>query len=85
MGILIWILLGAIAGCMARWVMPGPSAGGMGVAIGLGIGGALIGGLIGTLVGGSLSGIDYRSLLMAMIGSLAVLFSYRSHAMRAMA
>ena len=81
MGILLWIVFGLIAGSFARLVMPGPIAGGLGV----GVGGAVLGGLVGTLVGGSLMGFDFRSFLMAIIGSLAVLFSYRSYAMRAMA
>jgi uncharacterized membrane protein YeaQ/YmgE (transglycosylase-associated protein family) len=85
MGILVWIVFGLIAGSFARLVMPGPSAGGLAVALGLGVGGAVVGGLIGTLVGGPLTGFDFRSFLMAIIGSLAVLFSYRSHAIRGMA
>jgi uncharacterized membrane protein YeaQ/YmgE (transglycosylase-associated protein family) len=85
MGILLWIVFGLVAGSFARLVMPGPIAGGLSVALGLGVGGAVLGGLVGTLVGGSVMGFDFRSLLMAIIGSLAVLFSYRSYAMRAMA
>jgi uncharacterized membrane protein YeaQ/YmgE (transglycosylase-associated protein family) len=85
MGILLWIVFGLIAGSFARLVMPGPIAGGLPVALGLGVGGALLGGLIGTLVSGTLAGFDVRSFLMAIIGSLTVLFSYRSYAMRAMA
>ena len=85
MGILLWIVFGLIAGSFARLVMPGPIAGGLVVALGVGVGGAVLGGLVGTLVGGSLMAFDLRSFLMAIIGSLAVLFSYRSYAMRAMA
>lgn len=85
MGILLWIVFGVAAGSVARLVMPGPSAGGMPMALSLGIGGALLGGLVGTLLGGTVTGFDFRSLVMAIIGSLAVLFSYRSFAMRAMA
>jgi len=90
MGILLWIVLGAVAGSVSRFVMPGPSAGGMPVAVGVGIGGALIGGLVGTLTGGtmtvgSVTGIDIRNLLMAIIASMVVLFIYRAYAMRAMA
>jgi len=85
MGILIWIVLGLAAGSVARLVMPGPSAGGLAVAIPLGIAGAILGGLVGTLVGGTAMGIDFLSLVIAVIGALSVLFSYRSYAMRAMA
>jgi uncharacterized membrane protein YeaQ/YmgE (transglycosylase-associated protein family) len=85
MGIIIWIVFGLVAGSVARLVMPGPSAGGMLVAIPLGIGGAVLGGLIGSVLSGPVAGVDVRSVLMAIIGSLAVLFSYRAYAMRAMA
>ena len=83
MSILIWILLGTVAGSLAKSVMPGPRAGGMKVAIPLGIAGALIGGFSGAALAGELSmQIDPRSLVMALIAALAVLFSYRSYVMR---
>jgi uncharacterized membrane protein YeaQ/YmgE (transglycosylase-associated protein family) len=85
MGILLWIVCGLVAGSGAKLVMPGPNAGGLALAIPLGIGGAVLGGLLGTLLGGSVTGIDFRSLVMAIIGSIAVLFSYRSYALRGMA
>ena len=85
MGILLWIVFGILAGSVARLVMPGPSAGGMAVAVSLGIAGAVAGGIVGTLLGGTPMDFDFRSLLLAIIGSLGVLFSYRSYAMRAMA
>ena len=55
------------------------------MALPLGIGGAVLGGLAGSLLAGTTMGVDFRSVLIAIIGSLAVLFSYRSYAMRAMA
>jgi uncharacterized membrane protein YeaQ/YmgE (transglycosylase-associated protein family) len=82
MGLLLWIAFGAVAGSMARWVMPGPSAGGLAIAIPLGIAGALVGGGIGLVIGSSTASIDFRALLLAMIGSLAVLLCYRSFALR---
>ena len=85
MGIVLWIVCGLIAGSAAKLVMPGPNAGGLAVAIPLGIGGAVLGGLVGSLFTGAATGMDFRSLLMAIIASLAVLISYRSYAMRAMA
>jgi uncharacterized membrane protein YeaQ/YmgE (transglycosylase-associated protein family) len=85
MGILLWIILGLAVGLVARWVMPGPSAGGFVVAIPLGVAGALRGGFVGASLTGTLAGLDIRGLLLAMIGSLVVLFSYRSYAQRATA
>jgi len=57
----------------------------MAVAVSLGIAGDVAGGIVGTLLGGTPMDFDFRSLLLAIIGSLGVLFSYRSYAMRAMA
>lgn len=85
MGILLWIVLGLVAGAVARWIMPGPDPLGIIGTILLGIGGAMLGGFIGTFFGGSVTGFDVRSLIMAIIGSLILLIAYRSYAMRATA
>jgi uncharacterized membrane protein YeaQ/YmgE (transglycosylase-associated protein family) len=85
MGIIFWIVLGLAAGSLARLLMPGPDPLGIIGTILLGIGGALLGGLLGTFTGPASTGFDFRSLIMAIIGSLALLISYRSYAMRAAA
>jgi uncharacterized membrane protein YeaQ/YmgE (transglycosylase-associated protein family) len=55
----------------------------MGVAIAVGIGGALIGGLfVMFAMNEPANGVDLRSLLMAVAGSLVLLISYRSLALR---
>jgi uncharacterized membrane protein YeaQ/YmgE (transglycosylase-associated protein family) len=83
MGIVIWIVAGLVLGVFARAVMPGPDPLGRVGAIALAIGAALLGGVIGTVAGGSVMSFDFRSLLMAVIGSLFALLCYRSWAMRA--
>jgi uncharacterized membrane protein YeaQ/YmgE (transglycosylase-associated protein family) len=85
MGILIWIVLGLFAGAVARRIMPGPDPLGIMGAILLGIGGAMLGGLIGTFFGGAVTGVDIRSVILAIIGSLVLLICYRAYAMRAAA
>jgi uncharacterized membrane protein YeaQ/YmgE (transglycosylase-associated protein family) len=83
MGIISWIFLGLIAGALAKFVMPGPNAGGVPMGILLGVGGALSGGVLGAVLAGGLSSaIDVRSLLMAVCGTLIVILCYRSFAMR---
>jgi uncharacterized membrane protein YeaQ/YmgE (transglycosylase-associated protein family) len=83
MGILLWVIVGFAAGLVARQVMPGPSAGGMLVAIPLGIGGAVLGGLLGNwLIGGGFNQFELRSLLLAISGALLTLLAYRSFALR---
>ncbi len=48
MGIVTWIVLGLVAGLLAKIVMPGKDPGGIIVTILLGIAGALVGGFVGT-------------------------------------
>ena len=79
MGILSWIVLGLVVGVLAKFLMPGKDPGGFVVTTLLGIGGAVLGGWIATLFGmGDVTGFDLRSLLIAVGGSLLLLFTYRS-------
>jgi uncharacterized membrane protein YeaQ/YmgE (transglycosylase-associated protein family) len=83
MGIVMWILIGLVAGSVAKIVMPGPNAGGVPMGVLLGVSGALAGGLLGdVLAGGMSTAIDARSLIMAICATLFVLLCYRSLAMR---
>jgi len=50
MGILSWIILGLIAGAIAKLILPGKDPGGIIVTIVIGIVGAIIGGYIATLL-----------------------------------
>jgi uncharacterized membrane protein YeaQ/YmgE (transglycosylase-associated protein family) len=78
MGILVWIMLGLIAGAAAKFIMPGRDPGGLIVTILLGIGGAVMGGMIATALGyGAISGFDIRSLVIATCGALVLLVGYR--------
>lgn len=78
MGWLAWIVFGLIAGIAAKFIMPGRDPGGMIVTILIGIVGALLGGWLGTQLGlGGLTGFDIRSFIIAVIGSLILLFLYR--------
>jgi len=78
MGIFAWIVLGLIAGVLAKFIMPGRDPGGIIITILLGIGGAVVGGFIGTQLGfGDISGLDLRSLALAVAGGVLLLFLYR--------
>jgi uncharacterized membrane protein YeaQ/YmgE (transglycosylase-associated protein family) len=78
MGILSWIVLGLIAGILAKAIMPGRDPGGIIITILLGIAGAIVGGFIGTLIGfGDISGFDIRSLIIAVVGAIILLALYR--------
>ena len=73
---LYWILLGLVAGTLAKFLVPGRDPSGCIVTIVLGIVGAFLGGLIGTRVGwGSVTtgSFDFRSIALATIGAIVLL------------
>lgn len=77
MGILSWIILGLIAGALAKFIMPGNQSSGWIITIVLGIVGAVVGGYIGTALGwGDVNGFNFRSILVATVGALLVLWIY---------
>jgi uncharacterized membrane protein YeaQ/YmgE (transglycosylase-associated protein family) len=84
MGILSWIIVGLVAGILAKWIMPGRDPGGILVTIVIGIIGALIGGfLVGLVVPGDpISGINLTTVLVATLGAVVLLALYRMFAGR---
>ena len=78
MGIFSWIVLGLIAGVIAKLLMPGNDPGGCLVTIAIGIAGGIVGGFIGTRIGwGAVDRFDLRSLILAVGGSMLLLVIYR--------
>lgn len=78
MGILAWIVFGLIAGVIAKLVMPGKDPGGFIVTILIGIAGALVGGFIASALGfGSVSGFNFGSFVVAVVGAILLLVIYR--------
>ncbi len=74
MGILAWIVLGLVAGAIAKLVMPGDQRGGCLLTTLLGVAGALVGGFIGRQLGyGGVETFSWGSLGWAIIGSLVLL------------
>jgi uncharacterized membrane protein YeaQ/YmgE (transglycosylase-associated protein family) len=75
MGIFAWIIMGLLAGILARFFMPGRQPMGLLGTMILGIVGAVVGGFIGTQLGwGNVHGFDLRSLGLAIVGGVLVLF-----------
>jgi uncharacterized membrane protein YeaQ/YmgE (transglycosylase-associated protein family) len=78
MGILSWIVFGLIAGALAKFLMPGEDPGGCVITIIIGVVGALLGGYLATMLGyGGISGFDFRSFVIAVIGSILLLIIWR--------
>ena len=77
MGIIGWIIIGLIAGAIARWIMPGPDPMGWLGTIVLGIVGSLVGGtLLNLLFNGGLD-LSAAGMLGALLGALIVLYVWR--------
>lgn len=78
MDILIWILLGLVAGILAKMILPGKDPGGWIITILLGIGGAFVGGWAGSFFGmGSVGGFSLASVVTATVGAIILLVIYR--------
>ncbi|MCB1856249.1 MAG: GlsB/YeaQ/YmgE family stress response membrane protein [Halieaceae bacterium] len=79
MGILAWIVLGLIAGALAKWLMPGPDGGGLFTTMLLGVAGAFVGGWLGSFLGVGVTGggINLASIGTATAGAIVLLWVYR--------
>ena len=83
MGIISWILVGLIAGALAKLIMPGDDPGGIIVTILIGIAGAFVGGFVVGIFGGTgVTGFNIWSILVAIVGALVLLTVYRLVASR---
>lgn len=79
MNILSWILFGLIVGIVANAIDPAESRGGVLGAILLGIAGSLIGGLLANFIFGvGVVGFDITSFIVAVAGSIVLLFGFRA-------
>ena len=78
MGILGWIVLGLIAGAIAKAILPGRQGGGWIATLILGVVGALLGGFIGSAVFGI--GLEtfwsLQTWIVAIVGAIVVLLIY---------
>ncbi|MEM1326376.1 MAG: GlsB/YeaQ/YmgE family stress response membrane protein [Bacteroidota bacterium] len=71
-----WILIGLVAGALAKFIMPGKDPGGWIITILLGIGGAVLGGFLAGMIGIASSGL-IGELLIATAGAVLILVIYR--------
>lgn len=77
MGIIGWIVLGLLAGVMAKAIMPGEERGGFIFTTLLGVAGALLGGFLAAILGlGDPIDefFDISTWIAAIIGALIILF-----------
>lgn len=80
MGIISWVLVGLLAGWLARKIMKGEPEMGTLQTIILGILGGIVGGYIGNLLGlGTVNGFNVGSLLLATAGAYGCLWIYKKY------
>ena len=80
MGIIGWIVLGLLAGAIAKAVLPGDDPGGIIVTIIIGIVGAILGGFLAQVLFGRDTVdefFDISTWLTAIIGAIILLLIYR--------
>ncbi len=79
MGILSWIVVGLIAGVIAKLLLPGRDPGGCIITMLIGIAGAILGGfIVGLFVGGDVvTGVNVTTILVAVLGAIVLLLLYR--------
>jgi uncharacterized membrane protein YeaQ/YmgE (transglycosylase-associated protein family) len=83
MGILALIVVGLIAGLLAKLVMPGDDPGGLILTTLIGIAGAFVGGFAVNILGGAgVTGFNIWSILVATLGAVILLAIYRLFAGR---
>ena len=75
--ILSWIIIGLIAGALAKLIMPGDDPGGIIVTILIGIAGAFVGGFLAGLIGLGGGGLIW-TIIIATIGAIILLAIYRA-------
>jgi uncharacterized membrane protein YeaQ/YmgE (transglycosylase-associated protein family) len=78
--LIFWVIVGLIAGVLAKWIMPGDDPGGIIVTAIIGIVGAVLGGWLLSVVGiggGAGSGGFIFSIIAGIIGALILLAIYR--------
>jgi uncharacterized membrane protein YeaQ/YmgE (transglycosylase-associated protein family) len=78
MGGLVWIvLLGLVAGAIAKMIMPGQINSGWIPTLILGVVGSIVGGFLGQVLGfGDVTGFNVRSLALSVGGACLIIYVY---------
>jgi uncharacterized membrane protein YeaQ/YmgE (transglycosylase-associated protein family) len=83
MGVISWIILGLIAGFIASKIV-NKTGSGMTTDIALGVVGAIVGGFLADLVLGiGVTGLNFSSIIISVIGAVLVLWVYHKVVARA--
>lgn len=82
MSVIAWILLGLVAGWIAKMISSGPEPGGVLGTLATGVVGALLGGFVWNLLTGNdgYGDFDIGGIIIAVIGALLFLALYKRFA-----
>lgn len=75
-GFIGWMVIGLIAGAIAKLLMPGKDPGGCFITMLLGIAGAMLAGFLGKSLGWYQPG-EYVGFVGAVVGAMLILLAYR--------
>lgn len=75
-GWIAWIIIGGLAGAVAKLLMPGKDPGGCIITVLLGIAGALLAGFLGQALGFE-SAMNGAGFIGAIVGAFVILLIYR--------
>ncbi len=78
MQIVWWLLIGLVAGALARLLVPGRDPMGWGGTLVLGLVGSLVGGFLGDLIGGGNDDFSPAGLLGSILGAVVALLIFRA-------
>ncbi len=82
MDLLWWLIVGLVAGAVARLLVPGRNRLGFLGTLALGLAGSLLGGFLADLISGDKSGFSPAGLLGSILGAIILLLVYRAAARR---
>lgn len=72
-----WLIIGLIAGALARLILPGKDPMSLLATLVLGMAGSIIGGFVSSLIWGSDSGFRRGGLLLSFLGAVFALWIWR--------
>lgn len=78
MGIIVWLIIGLIAGFLARAIVPGADSMGVGATLILGLIGSLVGGFLGNLFVDGQWDLEAAGIIGSVIGAIVALLIYRA-------
>lgn len=78
MGLIAFLLIGLVAGFIARWIVPGPDPMGWVGTLILGIIGSFVGGTLAALIFGGTLELSASGLIGSILGAILVLIIWRA-------